>query len=245
MVTNKKKVLSNFFWRFFERCGNQIVGIIVSIILARLLEPSHYGAIALVTVFTSLMQVFVDSGLGSALIQKKDADNLDYSTVFYFNIIFGVIIYSLMFFAAPYISSFYKITELCSIIRILSITIIIGGITNVQHAYIAKNLIFKKFFFTTLTATLTGAIVGIYMAYNDYGVWALVCQNLINHIIATIALWLMIKWRPIHVFSFQRLKSLFSFGWKILVSELLKTLYSDIRIFDYWKTIYKRRISLL
>lgn len=227
--TSKASVISNFFWRFFERCGAQAVSIIVSIILARILTPSVYGTVALVTVFTTIMQVFVNSGFGSALIQKKDADDTDFSTVFYFNLLMSIFLYICMFFAAPYIAEFYKIPELTPVVRVLSLTLIIAGARNIQQAYISKHLIFKKFFFATLSGTVSAAVVGIWMAYNGYGVWALVTQTMTNVTIGTIVLWFTVKWRPKWLFSLERLKSLFSFGWKLLVSSLLDTIYRDLR----------------
>ena len=148
---SNNKVFSNLIWRFAERCGAQGVTFIVSIVLARLLDPDIYGTVALVTVFTTIMQVFVDSGMGNALIQKKDADDLDFSSVFYFNLMMCSVLYIIMFIAAPFIASFYKTPELTSIVRVLSLILIISGIKNVQQAYVSRNLLFKKFFFSTLS----------------------------------------------------------------------------------------------
>ncbi|MCI6561575.1 MAG: oligosaccharide flippase family protein, partial [Ruminococcus sp.] len=147
---NSKKVLSNFFWRFFERCGAQGVTFIVSIVLARLLDPDVYGTVALVTVFTTIMQVFVDSGMGNALIQKKEADDLDFSSVFFFNMAVCSLLYLIMFIAAPFIAAFYKMPELTSVVRVLSLILIISGVKNVQQAYVSRNMQFKKFFFSTI-----------------------------------------------------------------------------------------------
>lgn len=224
-----KKVLNNFLWRFFERCGAQGVTFIVSIVLARLLDPAVYGTIALVTVFTTILQVFVDSGLGNALIQKKDADDLDFSTVFYFNIAACLVIYVIMFFAAPLIADFYEMPELRPLVRVLSLVVVISGVKNVQQAYVSRNMLFKRFFWATLGGTLGAAVIGIWMAYRGYGVWALVAQNLFNATLDTIILWITVRWRPKRMFSFARLKGLFSYGWKLLVSSLLDTVYNDLR----------------
>ena len=225
----KSKVISGFIWRFAERCGAQLVGFIVSVILARLLEPSVYGTIALITVFTTILQVFVDSGLGTALVQKKDADDLDFSTVFYTNIIFCSALYLLMFLCAPLIAKFYNDLSLTLLIRVLSLTILISGIKNVQQSYVSKKMIFKRFFFATLGGTITAAVIGIWMAYHSFGVWALVAQQIINLFIDTIILWITVKWRPKKMFSFGRLKRLYSFGWKMLVSCLIDNIYNEIR----------------
>ena len=226
---NQSKVMSNFMWRFMERCGAQGVTFIVSIVLARLLEPSAYGTIALVTIFTTIMQVFFDSGMGNALIQKKDADDLDFSSVFWFNLTMCSILYLIMFIISPYIAAFYKMPELTSVVRVLSVVLFISGVKNVQQAYVSRNLLFKRFFFATLGGTIGAAVVGITMAYLGYGVWALVAQMLFNAAIDTIILWLTVNWRPKKLFSLTRLKQLFSFGWKLLVSHLIDTVYNDLR----------------
>ena len=225
----KNEVASGFLWRFLERCGAQGVTFIVSVVLARILDPTVYGTIALVTVFTTIMQVFVDSGLGNALIQKKNADDLDFSTVFYFNIVVCLALYGVMFAVAPLIARFYEMPEMTPVVRVLSLSLIISGVKNVQQAYVSRNMLFKRFFFSTLGGTVGAAVIGIWMAYRGYGVWALVAQNLFNLTLDTLILWLTVKWRPKRMFSFERLKTLFSFGWKLLVSAVLDTVYNDLR----------------
>lgn len=226
---NNRTIFSNLLWRFAERVGAQLVTFVVSIILARILSPSAYGTVALVTVFITILQVFVDSGLGNALIQKKDADNLDFSTVFFVNIVFCSILYIFLFFMSPYISKFYNDVSITSYMRVLGLTILISGVKNVQQAYVSRHMLFKKFFFSTLGGTIIAGITGIIMAFNGFGVWALVTQQVVNLSIDTIILWVTVKWRPEFIFSFERLKQLFSFGWKLLASSLLETLYSNVR----------------
>lgn len=225
----KDRTITNLVWRFAERSGAQMVAFIVSIILARILDPSDYGTVALLTVFTMILQVFVDSGLGNALIQKKNADDIDFSTVFYTNIVFCIVLYLLIFLCAPLISSFYNQSVMTPYIRVLGITVLVSGVKNVQQAYVSRHLMFKKFFFSTLGGTLVAAVVGISMAYGGFGVWALVVQQVINLTIDTMVLWLTVKWRPTKHFSFIRLKGLLSFGWKLLVSSLIDVLYNNIR----------------
>lgn len=145
-----KNIVSNFIWRFAERCGAQLVSFVVSIVLARILAPEDYGTIALVTVFTAILQVFVDSGLGTALIQKKDADDLDFSSVFYFNFSMCLVLYAVMFIVAPYIAIFYEDMTLTSVIRVLSLTIVISGVKGIQQAYVSRNMLFKDFSFQQL-----------------------------------------------------------------------------------------------
>ena len=227
--TNNKSVISNFIWRFAERSGAQLVTFVVSIVLARLLMPEDYGTIALVTVFTTIMQVFVDSGLGTALIQKKDADDLDFSSVFYFNFVVCIILYLVMFFAAPLIASFYNMPELTPVVRVISLTIVFSGVKGVQQSYVSRNMLFKRFFYATLGGTIFSAFLGIAMAYAGFGVWAIVAQQLSNTAIDTLILWITVKWRPKLMFSWNRLKGLLSFGWKVLCSALLDTVYGNLR----------------
>ena len=229
MKHNTQSVFSSFIWRFMERMGAQGVNLVVSIILARLLAPEVYGTVALVNVFITLLQVFVESGMGTALIQKKDADDLDFSTVFYFNVVMCVALYAIMFFAAPWIAGFYEMPELTAIVRVLSLILVVAGVRGIQQSYVSKHMLFKRFFFATLGGTLISAAVGIVMAYKGFGVWALVAQNLVNSAVSTLILWATVQWRPKRMFSLQRLKALFSYGWKLLVSSLLETGYIELR----------------
>ena len=226
---NNKSVFSNFIWRFAERCGAQLVTFIVSIVLARILMPEDYGTVALVTVFTTIMQVFVDSGLSTALIQKKDADDLDFSSVFYFNFAVCIILYLIMFLAAPVIASFYEMPELTPIVRVISLTIVISGIKGVQQSYVSRNMLFKRFFYATIGGTIFSAFLGVLMAYAGFGVWAIVAQQLSNTAIDTLILRITVKWRPKLMFSWERLKGLLGFGWKLLCSALLDTGYNNLR----------------
>ena len=228
-MVEKKKVITGFIWRFAERVGAQGVSFIVSIVLARLLAPEAYGVVALVGVFTTLLQVFIDSGLGSALIQKKDADDLDFSSVFYFNVTMCIVLYIILFFCSPIIASFYSNMELVPLIRVMAVTVLISGVKNVQQAYVSKTMQFKRFFFATLGGTIFSAFLGIFLAYKGAGAWALVAQNLSNTVIDTLILWITVKWRPKWMFSFKRLKNLFTFGWKMLVASLLDTGYNQLR----------------
>lgn len=226
---NSKSTITNLLWRFAERCGAQAVSFLVSIILARLLAPEAYGTIALAMVFINILQVFVDSGMGTALIQKKDADDLDFSSVFYFNIAACLVLYAGLFLAAPSIAQFYGDPALTALVRALSLTVVVSGVRNIQQSYVSRHLLFKRFFFSTIGSTLASAVVGIAMAYAGFGVWALVGQSLSNVVTGTIILWATVPWRPRRMFSWQRLKGLLSFGWKLLVSALLDTGYNNLR----------------
>ena len=225
----QQKVFSGLFWKFGERIGAQLVSFIVRIVLARLLSPSDFGVIVLITVFIDIANVFVSSGFGSALIQKKEADQLDFSSVFYFSIVMSWIFYAIVFLGAPLVASFYGKDILCPILRVLALKIPLAGVNSVQQAYVQKKMLFKRFFFSTLIGTAGSAVVGIVMAYMGFGPWALVAQYLFNSTLDTLILWFTVKWRPIWAFSGKRMKELFSFGWKMLCSELIHTSYGQIR----------------
>lgn len=225
----KKNVISGLFWKFGERITAQFISLLVSIILARLLAPKDYGTVALTMVFITIANVFVSSGFGNALIQKKDADNLDFSSVFFINIGFSIIIYLILFFAAPYIAAFYDMQVMAPALRVLGIRIILAAVNNVQQTYVSKNMLFKRFFWSTLIGTLVSGIVGVVIAYSGGGVWALVIQYLTNTCMDTLILWITVQWRPDFAFSWSRAKSLVSYGWKLLASSLLDTGYSQLR----------------
>lgn len=228
-ASTQKTIATNLFWRLAERFGTQGVTLLVSVILARLLDPEVYGTVAIITVITTILQVFLDGGFSMALIQIKDADDLDFSSVFYFNVVFGVIVYALLFSTSPLIAKFYKMPGLTPVIRVLGLTLIIFSLKSVQQAYVSRHMMFRKFFFATLGGTIGAAVIGILLAYLGYGVWALAAQHLFNMLVDTVILWFMVKWRPKPVFSLERLKRLLTFGWKLLVSYLLDTIYRDIR----------------
>lgn len=212
-----------------ERGGTQGIQFIVQILLARLLLPSDYGIIALVIIFTAIANVFVQSGLNTALIQKKHADQVDFSSVFYLSLSLAFGIYIVLFLAAPAIASFYEIPEITPVLRVLSLTLFFGAFNSIQNAVVARNLQFKKLFFSSTGAILVSGAVGVYMAYTGYGVWALVGHQITNQLLVTLILWCTVKWRPRLVFSISRVKGLFSFGWKLLVSSLIDTAYQHLR----------------
>ena len=224
----KRKTLSGFIWQYAEKCGAQIMNFVVSIILARVLTPDDYGLVGLITVFISISLVFAQSGMGQALVQKKDANDEDFSTVFYYSLVFSLVLYIILFFAAPYIAGFYAEPELALMLRVLGTTVIIGAVNSVQHARVQKDMRFKMFFYATLVGTIVSAIAGIVMAYMGFGVWALVWQQLLSQLINTVVLWFTAKWRPMLLFSVHKMKQLFGYSWKILCSSLIDTVYSNI-----------------
>ncbi len=230
-MSKKNSLLGNLSWKFAERIAAQLVTTIVSIILARILDPAHYGVISLVMIFITFANVFVSDGFGSALIQKKNADKLDFSSVLYFNIGFSVVLYLILFFSAPLISDFFgkEYEELTLVFRVLGLRIILTGINSVQQAYVSKNMMFRKFFYATLFGTVLSAIVGIGMAISGFGVWALVAQYLTNTTVDTIVLAISIRKKPLFKFSYSRLKGIIGFGGKVLGTNLLMTGYQELR----------------
>lgn len=223
--------LSNLIWKFAERISSQLVSFVVSIILARILTPADYGCVAMVMIFVTLANVLVEGGFSSALIQKKDADKLDFSTVFYFSIAFSIILYLILYVTAPLISRFYGdgYEILTPILRVIGLQVIIYGVNSVQQAYVSKQMMFRKFFWSTLVGTIISACVGLSMAYLGYGIWALVGQQLTMAITNTLVLYLVTRKLPGLSFSFKRLKGLFGYGAKILGASLLTTLFLDLR----------------
>lgn len=226
---DSEKVFSGMVWKFLERILAQLVSFTVSVVLARLLSPEHYGTVAMVTVFINIANIFVTSGLSTSLIQKKDADELDFSTVFWCTLLLSVLIYGALFVGASYIASFYNAPELVMIVRVFSIKILISAYNSIQHSYVSRKMMFKKFFFSTLLGTITSGVVGILMALNGCGVWSIVAQYLVNSTIDTIVLGFTVPWHPKLVFSMQAAKPLVQFGWKVLVADLIGTIYNNLR----------------
>lgn len=229
MGDNKKQLTSGFVFTFLEKIGAQGVSFIVSIVLARLLLPSEYGLLAISLIFVQLCDVIVTYGFSNSLIVKRDSDNIDFSTCFYFSILISTLLYIAVWFSAPIIERFFNLTLLASVIRVLALRLPIVAVNSVQQAYVSKHMKFKLFFYGTLSGAIMSGIVGISLAYLGFGVWALVGQSLTNTIVNTLVLWILVKWRPIIAFSFRRLKFIYDYGWKILVTGLIDTFYSQLR----------------
>ncbi len=219
-----------------ERISAQLISFIVSVVLARLLLPEDYGAISMVMVFITIADIFVSSGFGNALIQKKDADNVDFSSVFYFNIGFSTFLYLIIFICSPYIATFYNMPILSPVLKVMGVRIIIAAVNSVQQAFVSREMMFRCFFWSSLFGTLISGIFGVLMAYQGLGVWALVAQYMINTVVNTWVLWITVKWRPTKQFSAIRLKYLISFGWKILFEGLSSTIINQIRNLIIGKT---------
>ena len=227
--SDKEKIIGGVAWKLAERLSSQGVTFVLSIILARLLMPSQYGVVAMINIFIVIANVFVTAGFSSSLIQKKDADDLDFSTIFYCTLTMGVLMYIIMFISAPFIADFYKMPELCLLTRVFSLSLIINSYQTIQNAFVARQMIFKKNFFATFAGTLIGGIIGVIMAYHGFGVWSLVVQHIAGIIINTLTLFTIVSWRPKLIFSWERAKSLMDYGSKILASTLISTIYREIR----------------
>lgn len=230
-ITNGKKIVSGMVWRFGEKITAQSVSLIVSIVLARILMPEDYGIVAIVNIFIAIAEIFVTSGLGTALIQKKDATQTDFSTLFWCNIVLSMVLYAIVFVASPLIAYFYDMPQLTPVLRVFAIRLPINAINSIQNAYVSRQMDFKKFFFATIIGTIISAGVGISMAYAGYGVWALVGQILTNTVIDTIVLFITIKWKPTFEFSWDSAKPLISYGWKILATDLIGTIFNQLNSF--------------
>lgn len=225
----KNIVFTSLIWNVAQKFGTTGIQFIVQLVLARLLLPEDYGIIAIVNVFILLARILVENGLNTALVQKKDADDLDFSTVFVANLILSVLLYIVLYSLSPLIAQFFYMPELKLVIRVLSVIVLFSAVNSLQQAFIQKHMLFRKMFMSSLAGIFISGAIGIILAYSGRGVWALVFQQLINQLILTIMLFIQIKWKPSLKFSFERLKSLFSFGWKVLVSSIVTTLYNNLR----------------
>lgn len=223
------QMLSGMFWKFAERILAQGTSFIVSIILARLMMPEDYGIVAIVLVFLNIANVFVADGFSQALIQKKGANETDFSTVFYCSFGVACVLYVILFVTAPWIAAFYDNELLIPVLRVFSLRVLMVAYDSVQHAYIAKNMMFKRFFLSTLLGTVISGVVGIIMAYHGFGVWALVAQYLVNSAVDILVLSVTVHWRPRLLFSVRAAKELMGFGWKVLAVNLVGTVYSNLR----------------
>ena len=224
----KQATTKGLFWSSVERFSNQGVQFVFSIILARLLSPSDFGIIAMITIFFAVAQSFVDSGFSNALVRKTDRVEEDLSTCFYFNIGVGIIAYIVLFLIAPLVANFYNQPILSPIIRITGLGVILNSLCVVQQALFTIKIDFKSQAKITLSATVISGIVGILLAYQGYGIWALVWQGVVSSIVRMGLLWLMSKWRPRTGFSKSSFNYLFGYGSKLLASGLLDTIYNNI-----------------
>lgn len=224
-----KKAAASFLFKLTESVGTQGISFVVSVILARLLDPSDYGVLTMLTVFIAVSQVFVQSGLNTALIQKKDVDETDLSSVFYVSLLIAAALYALLFFLAPAIGAFFGMDALSPVLRVLALVLLPGALVSVQNAVIARQMAFRRLMAASLLSTALSGAVGIGMAAAGLGYWALVGQQLTNQLALALVLLRMVKWRPQALFSWARVRVLIRFGWKLLASSLLETGYNNLR----------------
>lgn len=228
MTEQQKKGVSNsVLWSAIERFSVQGIQFILNIIIARLVTPTDYGLIAMLGIFLAIAQTFIDSGFSNALIQKQDRNETDYSTVFYFNILVGIATYLILFLSSPYIAGFYHEPQLEIVTKVVGLNLVINSFTIVQRAKLIIELNFKLQAILALTAVITSGIIGVYLAYNGLGVWALVFQALLNNLLNSLLLVIFTKWKPKRIFSYSSFKHLFSFGSKLLAGALLHTVYMN------------------
>lgn len=221
-------IKKSFIWDYMDKITTQGLSLIISIVLARLIEPEQYGIIAMATIFTQILDVFVNPGFTSALIQKKSPERLDYSTVFWSNTVISVVLYLIIFFASAYIEDFYKIENLSFVIRILALNLPFSGVNSIVIAYIRKNVMYKRYFFISFFGTFVSGGVAIAMAYSGFGIWSLVMYYLGNCVLDALFSLIFISWKPTLEFSKQRFKSLYAFGGKLLYVKLIDVTYKEI-----------------
>ena len=224
----KQKAASGMVWTALQKYSTMFIGFISGIILARLLTPYDYGCIGMLSIFMVLAEAFIDGGFGSALIQKKQPTQEDYSTIFWWNIGMAVLMYAILFVSAPAIARFYNIPLLCDVLRVQGLVLFIYAFNIVQRNQLRKKLNFKLLSIVTITTSVTSLGVTIFMAYRGFGVWALVAQNLITAAIPAIVFWFFVKWRPIWIFSKKSFKELFSFGVYMFLTHLINQFSSKL-----------------
>jgi len=223
----KKQALSGVFWSSTQLFGNQFIGFGVSLILARLLLPSEFGLIAMIGIFIGLGTALINSGLTQSLIRSENLDDEDFSTVFFFNLGGSIIIYSIIYFVAPFIATFYNQEVLTLIVRVYCIVFIINAFSAIQITRLTKMMDFKTQMKVSIPSLIIGSSVGIYMAYNDYGVWSLVWSSITQTIAGTLQLWFWSKWRPLWVFNIAKFKYHFQYGVKLMLSGILDLIFTN------------------
>jgi O-antigen/teichoic acid export membrane protein len=228
-VNGNKQLVESLVFKFIERVGVRLIAFVISVILARLIDPATFGLLAIITVFVSLSQVFVQGGLNIALVQCKEVDEEDYSTVFWISLLVAILFYILLYATAPVIAHFYDSEELVHPLRVLGITLLFGAVNSIQTAQLSREMRFGSQMVCNLIATVIAGCAGIVCAYLEWGIWALVVYNATNQVLVCFLMVFATKWRPKFVFFKWRAVRFVRYGWKILVSNLLYSLYSDLR----------------
>lgn len=219
---------SGVLWSFLIQGGTQVINFVVTVLLARLLLPEEFGLIGMIAVFMAISRALLDGGFVSSLIRTKNADNIDYSTVFFVNLISSVILYGILFFTAPLIAAFYQKAILVDLVRVLGLILIINAFSLVQSAKLNKALRFKTQFKLQLPSLIISAGISIWMAYNHFGVWSLVAKDLIYAFLATIQLWWYGKWIPSFIFDKEKFRYHFNFGYKLSLTQVINTSFDNL-----------------
>ena len=224
----RKKTISAILWSGFEKVGLQIVQFVISIIIARILFPSDYGLLGMLAIFFSVSSSFIDTGFNEALIQRKDATKIDYSTIFYFNIAVSVLFFSLLVIFAPLIAKFFGEPRLINLTRFMALSLIISSFGMVQNTYFRKNLDFKSIAKVRFLSVAVSGTIGITLAYRGFGVWSLAIQGVVAAFVRVLSYWIFSNWRPVFEFSFQSLKNLFPFGSRLFASKMMYYIFTNI-----------------
>lgn len=225
----RAKAFHGTVWASLDRLGILALQFIVNVILARLLTPADFGYIGMIAIFLAVSQVFIDGGFGSALIQKKEPTDEDYSTIFYFNIGVSVFIYAILFFCAPWIASFFHLPLLTEILRILGLTLIINALAFVQNNRLRKQLSFRSMAWINVGSYLFASLIAILMAFNGFGVWSLVFLQVIYSFVQNVLLWTVVRWFPLKKFSIKAFRLLFGFGGYILASNIIQEICRNLQ----------------
>lgn len=228
MSSLKDKTVKGVFWSSIDRFTSQGISFVFSLLIARMLMPSDYGVIAMLGIFMAVSGCFIDSGFGTALVRKIDRTEVDFSTVFYFNNVAAVLFYGLLWIVSPYIAAFYELPLLEDVTKVVGLNLIVGALGGIQGAKLSIAIDFKTRAKISVITNLFTGIIGLFLAYQGHGVWALVFQGLFSNILRTILLWCYVKWSPQWVFSWKSFREMFSFGSKMLASGLLDTTYNNI-----------------
>lgn len=227
MENLKNKTINGVTWSFIESASLKVIQFVLNVVLARLLLPEHYGVIAIVMVFITISQIFIDGGFATALIQDKNKTERDYSTVFTFNIAISVVCYLILFVSAPFISKFYN-NDITLYLRVESLGLIIYSFAAIPRVRLTVKVDFKSIAKVTLTSALCSGCIGVILAYNGFGVWSLIGQYLSASVITTVLYIVLQRWKPVCFFDVQSFKRLFPFGIRLLASRLVDRIYANL-----------------
>lgn len=230
MIENiKEKSVTGALWISFQKGGGLLISFVANLVLARLLPPKDYGCIGMLAIFIAVAQTFIDGGFGAALIQKRQPSEQEYSTIFYFNIFIALFCYAILFYSAPFIADFYHIPLLCDVLRVQGIILFFNSFCLIQTSRLLKQLNFKVLSVVSMASVFGGSLLGIFFAYQGYGVWSLVIKELFSAFVSVMVLWFLCKWHPLLSFKFRLLKGLFRYGSMILLSSIVSQIYGNIQ----------------